>query len=557
MGLSSRNKMSRRRFLKLSSGGLAAGGFLYLTGCQPSPTPAASQAAATVPPAATFPPAATIPPPTATKPAPAATATKVVKTLRFALSEAQGPKETTDPAFGISFPDAARISAIYDQLVELDDSFKPKPMLAESWEFNDKADVWTFKLRQDVKFHDGSKLTAKDVVYSFQRILDPKTASPGAGEMAGIDPAGIKAVDDYTVRFSLPQPMVDLLLTINNRFTWIVKEGATSSDLKSKGMGTGPFKLDKFTPGEDPTVVVRNKDYWKQGVPQVDTIEFRSIVEPSARSAALQRGQVDIIEDVPMAEIKNLQGSKGIEVISERSGAWDAFVMMVDKPPFNNNKVRLALKYCMDRPKIMDLVLQGHGQVANDVPVPPWVEYALQDPPRGRDIAKAKSLLAEAGYSKGLDLELYISNTRPWWIDLATVFQQLAAEAGINITLKNSSADTYWSEVWMKKPFCMTGWSARAADAMLSVAFMSKAEWNETHWYRSDWDALIFKARQTVDKAQRTTIYQQAQKMIVDEGGVLIPYFSDSLAGKRVAVTGWKPGARHIVYDFTTVDIKG
>ncbi len=195
-----------------------------------------------------------------------------MKTLRYAMSGKVSSKDTADPAFGMSQHDGRFTSAVYDQLAQFDESLKAQPMLAESWGANDKADVWTFKLRQDVTFHDGSKFTSKDVVYTFKRLIDPATASPGAGNLTMLDPDGIKAVDDYTVEFKLTQPNVDLPLALITRQTWIVKDGASGDDLKSNGIGTGPFTQKEFRPGETPSIYEKNPNYWQSGLPKVDVL---------------------------------------------------------------------------------------------------------------------------------------------------------------------------------------------------------------------------------------------------------------------------------------------
>lgn len=534
-------EIDRRRFLKFVSAGLAAGGLTGLAGCGSEPTTSAPAATATMSPTATA-----VPP----------TATEALRRIRYGVSEPQGPKETTDPAFGTSVTDAKRISCIYDQLVELDDGFAPHPMLAESWEKNDSADVWTFKLREDATFHDGTELTAADVVYTYQRILDPETGSGGAALMSGIDPDGIEALDDYTVRFNLPQPIVELPVTINNRFVHVVKEGATEEDLRTGGIGTGPFKVEEFQPGEALTVLVKNEDYWREGRPKVDVLEFRSIVESSARVAALERGQVEVIEDVPWSALGSLEDNPDLDVVSHRNGFWSGFVMWCDTPPYDDVRVRKALKYCIDREEMLDLVIQGQGNVGNDVPVPDWQRYSLEGPARERDIEKAKELLAEAGYPNGIDLELHTAEVLPYWVDLATVLKEMAAEAGINIEIKMTPADSFWGEVWLKKPFSSVYWGARPTSSALSVMYMSDADWNDTHWYRPEWDELMKEASQTVDDEQRKALYQEAQRMIVEEGGHLIPFFVNSVIGTTANVAGYTPPPRVTVYDFSTIELK-
>jgi peptide/nickel transport system substrate-binding protein len=536
-----RNELSRRRFLLMTSSGLAAAGLSALIGCSPEEEATTLEESESVVEAAT-----PIPP----------TPTRGLQTLRFATATPRLPTQTLDPAVGLQNTDV--ICAMYEQLVNLDDGFKAQPSLAETWESNDALDVWTFHLRQDVTWHDGDKFTAKDVVYTYRRVLDPETASPGAAALSSLDPDGIEAVDDYTVRFTLASPTVDLPLAINTKFTFIIKDGATAEQLKTTdAVGTGPFKIRDFVPGEDPTVLVKNENYWQPGLPKIDVLELRAIEDPAARVAALTRGQVDIIEQLPLTEVQNLENNPDVVVISQPSGNWEGFVMMVDEAPFDDNRVRLALKHCIDRQKMIDLILLGRGRPAHDVPVPPWFEYGLEDATWEQDIAKAKSLLAEAGYEDGLDIELWTSTASPNWMTMAAVYKEMAAEAGINVELQVGAADAYWTEVWLKKPFVMTTWSARPADSILSLSFLSDSDWNETHFNDPDWDALILEARQTADYEQRKSLYQQAERIIMEEGGVLIPNYSDTLAATRNNVAGWKPQARFIFYDFSTVGFTG
>jgi peptide/nickel transport system substrate-binding protein len=470
--------------------------------------------------------------------------------LRIAAGEADGPSGTADPAYGTSDPDGARLSLLYDQLVWLDDGFAPQPMLAESWEANGDATEWTFNLRQGVKFHDGSDFTAADVLYSFRRILDPDTGSPGRSVMSGIEPDGIEAVDDHTVRFSLADPIVELPSVISNRFVWIVKDGMTSDELRAAGIGTGPFKVKEFVPGEEPSVWEKHQDYWMEGLPMVDVVELRAIPEPAARVAALEREQIDLVWDLPMSGIERLEENPDIDVVSVPTPFWMGFNIWVDEPPFDDVRVLQALKYSMDRQKMLDLVLGPHGSLANDCPVAPWDVYGIDEPPRPHDIEKAKSLLADAGYADGLDIELVTSDVVTGLPELSTLLKEMAAEAGININIKMAPADDYWDKVWLQVPFCGTSWGGRAADAALSVMFLSESEWNDTHWIRPEWDELIFTARQTVDFDERKALYQEAQKMIIDEGGDLIPFFVNALGATRSNVQGWKPGQRKPFKDF-------
>lgn len=473
-------------------------------------------------------------------------------TLRFAMSSSEGTDATLDPVLPAGA--GIRYNAIYDQLVELDASYTPQPMLAESWEHNDVADEWTFHLREDVVFHDGTPMTAEDVVFTYQRILDPETGSPGRALLSSLNPDGIEAIDDYTVRFMLDTPVIELPVILNNRYTWIVQASQDEEERRIQAIGTGPFKVEEFTPGEDPTILVRNEDYWREGRPRIDVLEIRSIPEPFARLTALEQGQVDMIEDVPPTDVQKVEENPDLQLLSSQTGSWGGIVMMVDQEPFDDVRVRQAFKYVVDREQMLDLVALGQGNVANDNPVAPWIRYAVQDEPRQQNIDKAKELLAEAGYADGLSVELHTSSKHPYWIEIATVFKEMAAQAGIDIRVVMAAPDSYWSEVWMQVPLCMTNWGERATDNALSVMFLSDAEFNETHWYNPEWDSLVLEARQTVDEEKRTQRYQEAQRVIIDEGGVIIPFFENNLVGARANVTGYTPSTRKtLFYDFSTV----
>jgi len=477
------------------------------------------------------------------------------KTLRIAAGEADGPKGTMDPALSTADPDAARISLAFERLVILDDTFTPKPQLAKSWESNAAADVWTFHLHSGIKFQDGSPFTAKDVVYSYKRLLDPATASPAASSLSVLDPAGIEAVDDATVRFKLKSVVVEFPSLIANRFTYILKEGQPADQIRTQGIGTGPFKVQHFVPGEDPSVFVKNEHYWRPGLPKVDVVELRSIPDSAARIAAIASGQVDLVWDLPRIGIDSLEKNPEVKVVSVRSPFVLNLAVWTDTAPFDDVRVRRAMKYVVDREKIKRLVVGGRGQVGDDDPVAPWVRYALDEPARKRDIAKAKALLAEAGHPNGLDLELFTSNVTPGFIELATVYQAMAGEAGINVKITKTPEGEYWDNIWLKKPFICSSWSGRGADDALSVAYLSDSKWNETHWHRPEFDKLVAEARTTVDATKRGDLYKAAQKLLRDDGGAIIPVFPDAIGATRANVSGWKLHPQQYSKDFATVSI--
>lgn len=476
------------------------------------------------------------------------------KTVRFAMSGEATTADIADPALATSQLDGRLVTAVYEQLARYDESLKAVPWLAESWEPNETGDVWTFSLQPDVVFHDGSALTPEDVVYSFQRILDPKTESPGAALLPFLDPEGIEAMDGSSVRFTLPEPMADLPLALITRQSFIVKEGATSKELRTEANGTGAFRLDQFTPGESPTVFVRHEDYWDPALPKVDTFELISIPEPAARIAALQRGQVDIIEDPPGTDVERLETGEDTSVVIQEKGNMEVIAMQTDKPPFDDPRVRLAMKYALNREQMAQLVAQDRALLVNDIPIAPILEYALAGPPREQDIEMAKSLLAEAGYADGLDVTLSVSEVQARFVEYATAYKAMAEEAGINVKLDVRPADTYWDEVWLQEPMFLSAWIARPTDAMLALLFPSNADWNETHWRDPDWDQRFAEARRTLDYETREALYQQLQQEIVDDGGYLVAYMVNTIGATRRNVTGWKPSGTFFE-NFATIDV--
>ncbi len=476
------------------------------------------------------------------------------KVMRIATWESGGVKESMDPGFSYQESDACRVGLVYDRLFRIDSSYTPHPELAVSWHSNQNADQWTIELRKGVKFHNGKEFTAKDVVYTYKRLLDPKNGSAAAASLTAISADGIEAVDDYTVKFTLPEPIADLPLVISTRHTFIVPEGSKNEDLRINGIGTGPFKQKKFIPGELISYFVKNENYWEPGLPKVDMIELLSITEGTARNAALQSGEIDLSLSIDLAGMAALAKDKRVRVISARSPYVIDMVCWCDTPPFDDVRVRQAMKYCVDRDILIKTAALGHANIANDQPVAPWIRYSWEVEPRKQNYEKAKALLKEAGYENGLKLKLYTGDASPGMVAMAQVYKEMAAPAGIMIEVIQTPADSYWSEIWMKKSFHCESWVGRPADEALFIAYHSKAEWNTSHFRNKEFDEAIETARKTKDENKRAVLYQKAQRILSEQGGTIIPYFMDTLAASRSNVEGWEPHPTSYVKDFRYVD---
>jgi peptide/nickel transport system substrate-binding protein len=444
-----------------------------------------------------------------------------------------------DPGQVIVQEDFAVVWGAYNGLIWVDHTLTPQPELASSWAPSEDLTTWTFELRQGIRFHHGTEFTAEDVVYTFERILDPDLASPLRSPLSFLD--RVELVDTYTARFHLNSANADLPLTLGAVQARIVPHDRTVGQLEQDPTGTGPFKLADYEPGTH-VRMVRNEDYWEEGLPYLEEVRQVYMPEEATQIAALTGGSIDMMWQLGFENLPQIEGHPDTVLGEARSGLYQPIVMRVTDEPFTDNRVRQALKLCVDRQDMRQAVSLGRGDLGNDQPIPPVNPFWADLPIPERDIERARALLADAGYADGLDVTLHTSPVRPGLIEQAVAFQEMAKPAGVNVEIRRVPTDVYWAETWMKVPLFMSNWNLRAStDEHISIAYHSEADWNEHNWKSPELDRLIEAARGEGDEERRAELYAEAQSLLSEQGGVIIAFFKPIIMATRKEVGGFQP----------------
>ena len=400
-----------------------------------------------------------------------------------------------------------------------------QPELAESWEASSDATTWTFKIRKGVDFHNGKTLDANDVVASVNAHRGEESKSSAKALLE--DVVEIKADGKDVVVVSLKSGNADFPYIISDYHIAILPAKGDSVDWES-GTGTGAFKLESFEPGVRADFK-RNPNYWKAGRGHFDEVEILSVVDVAARTSALATNDVDVIDRVDLKTVHLLGRRPGIRIEETTGTAHYTIPMRTDTAPFDNNDVRLALKYALDREALLSTVLRGHGAVGNDHPISPANRYHAGDlEQRQYDPEQAKFHLKKAGLSS-LRVDLSAADAAfGGAVDAAVLYREHAAKAGIEINVVREPNDGYWSNVWMKKAWCMVYWGGRPTeDLMFSTAYAKGASWNDTFWEHERFNKLLLQARSELNDAKRREMYVEMQRIVRDEGGVVVPLFNN------------------------------
>ncbi len=395
-----------------------------------------------------------------------------------------------------------------------------------------------FDLVEGATFHNGKPVTAADVIYSISIHNAENSRSNSRAIAAAI--GSMTAETPTRLVVNLKEGNYLFPAMVSNYPLCIIPEGTTTFD----GIGTGPYKITHFAPGQAINAA-RYDGYFKKDAAWVDEVVLLAANDPAARASAFQSGQIQIASGLDIRTAALLKALPGKTLVDIKGSQFVGFNMRADIEPFNNPDLRLALKLAINREDVLKRVYGGKGRIGNDTPIPPNDPlFAAGITQNAYDPEKAAALYKKSGHKGVLRLSTSEAATAPA-VDMAVLFKEHAAKAGIEIEIVREPADGYWSNVWGTAPFHATVWGARpTADMILTTAYSTGSPGNDTHWSNADFDAALSAARVEPDEAKRKAIYEKAQSILSSQGGVIIPVFGDVIDGVANELQGYVPGTQ-------------
>jgi peptide/nickel transport system substrate-binding protein len=449
------------------------------------------------------------------------------------------------------------IGNVGEFLVFTDQQLNYHPWLATSWSPNADASVWTFKIRQGVKFNDGKPMTVDDVVYSFKTQSDPKSSANALSVFGGtLNPAGVVKVDDTTVAFHLEHPDAGWLDAVsNNNYNMIiVPNGFDYANYQKSFPGTGRFMMSSYTPNVGATFV-RNPHYWgTKALPA--KIEFTFYPTEAPMAAALQAGSIDCLDQFSVATSPQLL-TGSYNITSLKAATHRELSMRTDIHPFNNKLVRQAVAYSLDRSAIVTALFKGQAVIGNDSPFAPIFKSTdTSVPQRTQNLTKAKRLLAQAGVPRGFSVPLLTETTQEI-PHFAQIVKQYAAQIGVNIGLTIETPTKYYGTSvfgksdWLDGTMSLVDYGARAVPNVYLQAPLQtpntktgSGSWNAARFSNPTYDTLSKDFIAAVDLSTQRRIAGQIQTLLLDETPIIYAYFYNYLSASQKNVTGTYPTAQ-------------
>ena len=450
---------------------------------------------------------------------------------KFRLGSHDGnTSDTHDPGTYVTFSTIQLAHTFRSYLTQITPENELGPDMADSWSASDDASQWTFQLNKNASFHSGKPFTADDAIASLNHHRGEKTTSAAKALLK--DVADIVKNDDHSITVKLSGGNAD--------FPWLMTDyhipmcpGNADGTLEwQSGDGAGPYKIvnNEFGVGSS----LARHDGWHGEGAYFDEVEITVLNDPNARQTALVTGDVDAVTQLELKTLALLQRDPNIEVDNVPSGAAITMPMFCDVEPFNDVNVRLALKLAINREEIIEKIAFGTAIPGNDVHVSPNMPYWADLPQRKYDPDKAKDHLKQAG-KENLTVNLSTADSvYSGAVDLCVLYSEQAKAAGININVVREPNDGYYSDVWLKKTFTMVQWGARPTpDQMFTLAYKDDAAWNESHWQNKRFNELLLLAKAELDQEKRTEMYREMQELARDDGGTIIPMFTNFVYARR------------------------
>lgn len=470
--------------------------------------------------------------------------------LRVGVS---GPTSPVDPVTAANQGSIAMFLPIGEYLIQAMPDLSLRPSLAESWSPNADGSVWTFVLRQDVTFQDGAPMTAQDVAATFNRLADPDVGSIALSALQGVLAAGATAaVDDATVRFELETPVGNFpYLASSDNYSAVILPADFDGDYEGSGFpGTGRMRMESYDRGRGARFV-RHEQYWDRESPApLDGIDFSFFADEQPALLALQGGQVDVVYQVSLQNARPVLDNPSYTIIETPSAAARVLHLRTDEGPWVDQRVRQALALSIDRPGVIDALFLGRADLGNDSPFAPV--HTSTDPTvsqRGKDLERARRLLAEAGLGGGFATTLNVINQLEI-PDFAILVQSAAREIGIDLEVVRQDPGTYYGDAtfgsspWLDASAGITDYGHRSVpNVLLTSQLTSDGVWNSAHIRNPALDGLIGDYLAAVEPAEQMRAAAAVQSLLLEETPLIYSYFFDFLAATAGNVTGIVPNA--------------
>lgn len=446
-----------------------------------------------------------------------------------------------DPAMVTAASSFELIAAVYETLLIFDDEGEPMGILAESWEQPDET-TYVFTLREGVTFHNGQPLTAEDVKFTFERIMDAESGSPWTSQFEPVE--SVEATDERTVTFTMKESYGPFLATLSSNYAAILPN-APDTDFQNEMIGTGAFMMESYTQDTE-TVLAAFPDYWRDDQPKLASIQYRILPDESARVAAIRTGEIHLTSLVDPVSIDTVRASEDVAVIEHDTTDYYLLGLNCAEAPFDDVRVRQALSMAIDREAIIDSVFFGAGQVSGPI-VPTLGDWAnpVEDLPNySVDHDAARALLEDAGASD-LTFSITVGADRTEFVNIALVIQDQLRDIGVTVELDQVEWGTFIDK-WIARDFqsfVSYNGSGNDPDRALYPALHSGGSVNAFQFADEEVDALLEQGRAQADHDERRETYQEVELLIAEQAPLIFICTRVGHFATTADVTGFAPSA--------------